>query len=74
LIIHLLETKVQRGLSVKGKVGISQEGPEELDPTISQKEAILDVVCLEERSSNAKLAVPVLSSSEGGGCQWRSHY
>jgi len=54
-IIHLLESKVWRGLCMKGKASISQEGLEEFDPTISKKEAIPDVVHLEERSSKAKL-------------------
>ncbi len=44
LVIHLLESKVWRSLCVKGTFGISKEGPEEIDPTISKKEAIPDVI------------------------------
>jgi len=40
---------------MKGAVSISQEGPEELDPTIGKEEAILDVVCLEAWSGGTKL-------------------
>jgi len=60
LIIHLLESKVQRGLCVEGAFGISQEGPEQLDPTINEKEAMmLGVVHLEEGVSIPAQAVPV---------------
>jgi len=40
---------------MNGTVSISQEGPKELDPPICEKEAIPDIVCLEERSGSAKL-------------------
>jgi len=40
---------------MEGTVDISQEGPEELDPTIIEKEAIPGVVHLEEMGCNPKL-------------------
>jgi len=40
---------------VKGEVSICQEGPEELDPTFSEKKAIPGIVGLEEMGSNPKL-------------------
>jgi len=55
LIIHSLESKLQKGLCMGGTFGISQEGPEELDPTIGEEEAIPGVVHLEEMGCNPKL-------------------
>jgi len=49
------EAKVQRSLYMKGKVNISQEGPEKHDLAICEKKAIPGIVGLEERSSDPKL-------------------
>ncbi len=40
---------------MEGEVCIGKEGPKELDPAVSQKKAILGVICLEERSGDTKL-------------------
>jgi len=40
---------------MKVKASISQEGPEELDPTICEKKTILGVIGLEERGCKPKL-------------------
>jgi len=50
----MLEANVQ-SLNVKGEVSRCQEGPGELDPTISEKKSLPGIVGLEEMGSNPKL-------------------
>jgi len=55
LVIHPLEVQVWGGLCMERTICISQEGPEKLDPTIGQKEAILGEISLEEGGGETNL-------------------
>ena len=54
LVINALDTQIWRVLHQEGRVGVSQEGPNELHPAVCQQEPILVKVSLEKGYGQAE--------------------